>query len=106
MLLTHSYHNYLPTIMTLDEPSGINHDEREAVMALSSFNDSSIVQPSPTRLISKKRTRTGKRPKKNKIKIPVYDIIRFMTLPQPVAAEKLGVSISTLKRRYYGRSCF
>lgn len=39
--------------------------------------------------------------KKNKILIPECDIIRHMILPQPLAAEKLGVSISTLKRSYY-----
>ncbi len=34
--------------------------------------------------------------KNTKIKLPIHSIIRTMTLPQPVAAKKLGVSISTL----------
>ncbi|KAL0490522.1 RKD3 [Acrasis kona] len=36
-----------------------------------------------------------------KIEIPVHDIVRYLTIPQPIAASKLSVSISTLKRRYY-----
>jgi len=39
--------------------------------------------------------------KKNKIAIPVHDIVRFLTLPQPIAAKQLKISTSTLKRRYY-----
>ena len=39
--------------------------------------------------------------KKNKIYIPLHEIIRYMCIRQDIAAEKLGVSISTLKRRYY-----
>lgn len=39
--------------------------------------------------------------KRNKIDIPLNDLIRYMTLPQSVAAKKLNVSLSTLKRRYY-----
>lgn len=39
--------------------------------------------------------------KKNKIDIPTYEIIRCLCLKQDIAADKLGVSISTLKRRYY-----
>lgn len=34
--------------------------------------------------------------KSSKIKLPIHGIIRTMTLPQPIAAKKLGVSISTL----------
>jgi hypothetical protein len=37
----------------------------------------------------------------NKIKLGRYDILRVLMYPQPVAAKELGVSISTLKRRYY-----
>ncbi len=47
------------------------------------------------------RSRVNKQPKKNKIIIPVTQLISLMTLPQPTAARKLGVSISTLKRRFY-----
>lgn len=39
--------------------------------------------------------------KTTKIRLPIHNIIRTMTMPQPMAAKKLGVSISTLKRRYY-----
>jgi hypothetical protein len=39
--------------------------------------------------------------KKNKILIPVQDMIRLFSMPQPIAAVKLNVSISTLKRRFY-----
>ncbi len=39
--------------------------------------------------------------KKNKIIIPFRDMIRLLTLPQPIAAKKLKISVSTLKRRYY-----
>lgn len=39
--------------------------------------------------------------KKNKIAIPVHDIVRLLTVPQPIAAKALNVSVSTLKRRYY-----
>ncbi|EFC41902.1 predicted protein [Naegleria gruberi] len=39
--------------------------------------------------------------KKSKIKIPVFELIRVMALPQSTAANCLGVSLSTLKRRYY-----
>src|SRR3989338_3125777 len=42
-----------------------------------------------------------KNKKSSYIKIPVHDIVRVMTLPQPIAAQTLGVSISTLKRRFY-----
>ncbi|KAL9654041.1 hypothetical protein ABK040_011585 [Willaertia magna] len=42
-----------------------------------------------------------KKTKRNKIDIPLHDLIRYMTLPQSVAAKKLNVSLSTLKRRYY-----
>jgi hypothetical protein len=34
-------------------------------------------------------------------KILKHDIVRYMVLPQPDVAPKLGVSLSTLKRRYY-----
>jgi hypothetical protein len=47
--------------------------------------------------IQKKKRKT----KKNKIIIPMGDMIRLLTLPQPIAAQKLKVSVSTLKRRYY-----
>ncbi|KAL9647134.1 hypothetical protein ABK040_004850 [Willaertia magna] len=38
---------------------------------------------------------------KNRIEIPVHDLIRVMNLPQTEAATKLHVSLSTLKRRFY-----
>ena len=47
--------------------------------------------------IKKKKRKT----KKNKIIIPMKDMIRLFSMPQPVAARKLNVSISTLKRRFY-----
>nr|CAG4711720.1 unnamed protein product [Naegleria fowleri] len=58
-------------------------------------NDSS---PPPTR-ISKYACQKSK--KKSKINIPVFELIRVMALPQTSAAQVLGVSLSTLKRRYY-----
>jgi len=50
----------------------------------------------PQQGIKKKR-----KTKKNKIIIPMKDMIRLFSMPQPVAAKKLNVSISTLKRRFY-----
>ncbi|KAL9657124.1 hypothetical protein ABK040_002749 [Willaertia magna] len=47
--------------------------------------------------ITKKKRKT----KKNKILISTPDLIRCMVLPQTLAAKKLNVSLSTLKRRYY-----
>jgi len=47
--------------------------------------------------IKKKKRKT----KKNKIIIPMRDMIRLFSMPQQVAARKLNVSISTLKRRFY-----
>jgi hypothetical protein len=49
-----------------------------------------------TGIVKKKR-----KTKKNKIIIPMKDMIRLFSMPQPVAAKKLNVSISTLKRRFY-----
>ena len=39
--------------------------------------------------------------KKNKIRIPLSEMIRYFAMPQHVAAKKLNVSVSTLKRRFY-----
>jgi hypothetical protein len=55
---------------------------------------------------NKKATTEGgikkkRKTKKNKIIIPMRDMIRLFSMPQPVAAKKLNVSISTLKRRFY-----
>ena len=49
----------------------------------------------------KKISKSSKLCKKSKISISVSDLIRVMPLPQTVAAQKLGVSLSTLKRRFY-----
>lgn len=38
---------------------------------------------------------------KNRKDISICDIIRYMTIRQDIAADKLGISVSTLKRRYY-----
>jgi hypothetical protein len=51
-------------------------------------------------------TKRGKRrhsgcSKAIRIRIPKYDIVRLMTIRQDIAAVKLGVSLSSLKRRYY-----
>jgi hypothetical protein len=67
-------------------------DEHNAALAIASLS------PKKTH---KKRNAGISKPKKNKITIPIHDIVRFMTVPQPLVAKKLGVSISTLKRRYY-----
>ncbi|KAL9652609.1 hypothetical protein ABK040_015572 [Willaertia magna] len=50
--------------------------------------------------ITKKRKEYRKK-NKNKIEIPIHDIIRVLNLSQAEAATKLKVSLSTLKRRYY-----
>ncbi|KAG2379419.1 hypothetical protein C9374_006536 [Naegleria lovaniensis] len=47
--------------------------------------------------IVKKKRKT----KKNKIIIATSELVRCMNLPQTVAAKKLKVSLSTLKRRFY-----
>ncbi len=39
--------------------------------------------------------------KKNKIRIPLSEMIRYFAMPQHIAAKKLNVSVSTLKRRFY-----
>ncbi|EFC42301.1 hypothetical protein NAEGRDRAFT_80437 [Naegleria gruberi] len=52
--------------------------------------------PNTTNGIKKKR-----KTKKNKIIIATSELVRCMTLPQTVAAKKLKVSLSTLKRRFY-----
>jgi hypothetical protein len=90
-------------IMTIDIKQHMNAQifrsskEQEAALALSSLSPTIKKVTKSTR-----RKPSGiQKPKKNKIKIPMHDIIRYLTLPQPTAAEKLGVSISTLKRRYY-----
>jgi hypothetical protein len=82
--------------------------EQEAALALSLLtptkkNSAKCESKKLVRSVKKSKTKksTTKKTKSNKIKIPVYDIIRHMTIPQPMAAEQLGVSISTLKRRYY-----
>jgi len=49
-------------------------------------------------IMKKKKKR---KTKKNKIIIPMRDMIRLFSMPQQVAARKLNVSISTLKRRFY-----
>jgi hypothetical protein len=59
---------------------------------------------SPKRKVSKKESiifNGAPTSKKNKIAIPVHDIVRLLTVPQPVAAKALNVSVSTLKRRFY-----
>ncbi|KAF0981106.1 hypothetical protein FDP41_012894 [Naegleria fowleri] len=63
-----------------------NEHEKRSVYSSSSSNNS---------------IRKQRKTKRNKIDIPLNELIRFMTLPQSVAAKKLNVSLSTLKRRYY-----
>lgn len=83
--------------------------EQEAALALAelipykSTTQLPIVEDKHVRSVKNNKSKKGitKKAKANKIKIPVHDIIRYMTIPQPMAAEQLGVSISTLKRRYY-----
>jgi hypothetical protein len=60
-------------------------------------NSTSPSNATSTAGIQKKKRKT----KKNKIIIPMKDMIRLFSLPQTVAAKKLNVSISTLKRRFY-----
>lgn len=49
----------------------------------------------PSVRVEKKKT-----VKKSKLSIPLQRIVQYLVEPQPYAAEKLNVSISTLKRRY------
>jgi hypothetical protein len=58
-------------------------------------------EDSPEHQPENTRNKEVKRPRSSKIKIPLHDIIRCMTIPQPKAALKLKCSLSTLKRRYY-----
>ncbi|KAG2382289.1 hypothetical protein C9374_005491 [Naegleria lovaniensis] len=58
-----------------------------------------VTSSSPPTRISKYACQKSK--KKSKINIPVFELIRVMALPQTSAAQVLGVSLSTLKRRYY-----
>jgi hypothetical protein len=44
--------------------------------------------------------RSGSATTGKKINVPIGDLIRVMILPPSVAAEKLNISVSTLKRRY------
>ncbi|KAL0485944.1 hypothetical protein AKO1_001700 [Acrasis kona] len=69
--------------------------ERAAAITLSS------ILPTQKGIKCKGITKRPSSPKKSKISIPVHDIVRYLTLPQPLVADRLGVSISTLKRRYY-----
>ena len=41
-----------------------------------------------------------KKPKKNKILISSSTMVPYLAFPQPIAAKKLNVSLSTLKRRF------
>ncbi|KAG2373422.1 hypothetical protein C9374_012161 [Naegleria lovaniensis] len=49
----------------------------------------------------KSNTLSQKGSSKSKISLSASDLIRVMALPQSMAAKELGVSLSTLKRRFY-----
>jgi hypothetical protein len=74
---------------TCTTPYGASR-EHEAAIAMTCFT---------TIKVEKKKKRGIS--KKNKITLPSWKIVQYMTLPQPLASELMGVSISTLKRRYY-----
>ncbi|KAL0483860.1 ferrochelatase [Acrasis kona] len=79
----------------------ILQEQREEISRLQPFTmvlpqKSSIKYQSvsPTNFMKPRKEKTTnrkpqKKPKKNKIKIPAHDIIRFMTLPQPTGGYKI-----------------
>ncbi|KAG2382275.1 hypothetical protein C9374_005477 [Naegleria lovaniensis] len=71
-------------------------EKKSPYISSSEHERRSVCSSSSNNSIQKKR-----KTKRNKIDIPLNELIRFMTLPQSVAAKKLNVSLSTLKRRYY-----
>jgi hypothetical protein len=74
-------------------------EEYDVAFTLSNF------APTDPSLVTNKNKIQKKKSKANKIKIPFHDIVRFLNVPQNIVAEKLGCSISTLKRRYYELQC-
>jgi hypothetical protein len=79
--------------MTLVQRTRVTSQEQDAAITLTCFMTVPIK-------IERKKSKKGIC-KKNKISLPVSKIVQYMTLPQPLAAKIMGVSISTLKRRYY-----
>ena len=55
----------------------------------------------PVAAVSNGIVKKKRKTKKNKIIIATSELVRCMILPQTVAAKKLKVSLSTLKRRFY-----
>jgi hypothetical protein len=64
------------------------------------YHPEAIWRTNPSITHNGKRGILKRKPKKNKILIPTSDMIRLFSLPQTTAAQKLNVSISTLKRRF------
>lgn len=96
-----------------DQNNGIEKSKAKAVVIEAAEGDSQSTAnmllnfyKESQRKTSEKPTMSNKRPgnrveKRSKIKIPEWKIVQMMVYQQDIAAEKIGVSISTLKRRFY-----
>ena len=94
----------IPTVAPTIVP---NHNHHTTTCNISNTMDISVFPKTESKLDKKVELKSEsaiqkkRKTKRNKIDIPLNDLIRYMTLPQSVAAKKLNVSLSTLKRRYY-----
>lgn len=98
----HSYYGYssnycVPQANPMPKPMELSHAKSSSPLFLNGTKGASTTTAPVDGAIKKKKRKT----KKNKIIIPMKDMIRLFSMPQPVAARKLNVSISTLKRRFY-----
>lgn len=89
----YSSNYYAPQATSLSKPMEPSHTRPASPIFINGRKGTST----PVEGVIKKKRKT----KKNKIIIPMKDMIRLFSMPQPVAARKLNVSISTLKRRFY-----
>lgn len=88
--------NEEPKIITIEKRYKQPNEKNNRVTKRSNISDEKKY-----RKTKKSKSNKTQHDKKNKIKIPICHIISLMTIPQRIAADLLGVSISTLKRRYY-----
>ncbi|KAL9654057.1 hypothetical protein ABK040_011601 [Willaertia magna] len=88
-LIIHNTNNITNNTINNTNNKGVNLYRRRNNK---SQNSAKIAKSSTTKTPGKKKV---------KINIPTSDIIRVMMLPQVIAAQKLDVSLSTLKRRFY-----
>jgi hypothetical protein len=94
------------TVARLEESQVSQPDvvSKRGMKRSSPYGEQNSEASSPKRKIARKESTIfngAPTSKKNKISIPVHDIVRLLTVPQPIAAKALNVSVSTLKRRYY-----